>query len=201
MRKIILILISILFILSSLSVFAKTNNDYESKTKNLDTFIDLGSSLPSGLYISPGAMLTYRILKKLSLGGEIKYNYNFRFGDSYLLGLGIIRFTSLYLGAGFSYRFTDGEDTKGEYYMLIPDKKLLFAFTGGLIFRPFKIGPGRLGFNGGIDIYVSSTPVKKTTGNEENVVGNTLSSIISGSITAVYNALKINFGVNYTINF
>ncbi|MFW6139556.1 MAG: hypothetical protein ACOC7U_10355 [Spirochaetota bacterium] len=146
-------------------------------------------------------MATYK-LGPVRLGAEAKYSYGTKFGDSYLLGLGILKLGPFYGGAGVVAKITAAEDPSGEYYFATTEKRVTPALTTGLIIKPISLGPGKLGFNTALDIYASDTPVDASTvEDQESLVGAVMEGAIGGTINAILNLFKFSAGVNYTITF
>jgi hypothetical protein len=190
-----------LFLISVLLVFAGSPALFADANVDLDFKVDGSVSIPSGFFITPSVRAMYD-MGALGAGAELKYTHNLKYNDSYFLGLGIVELGPLYLGIGFAAKLTSAHDPTGEYYFATPASGVTLAFTGGTLFKPIPLGPGKLGFNAGLDIFASDTPIKSTdVSNPSELIGALFVQGIASGFNAIFNLFKINLGINYTIEF
>ncbi|HUT65543.1 MAG TPA: hypothetical protein VMZ05_05280 [Spirochaetota bacterium] len=194
MKRVMLLVITLIFICVTGSLFA--DGDFD-----LDFKLDMSVSIPSGFFITPSVRAMYN-MGTFGAGAELKYSHNLKYNDSYFLGFGLVELGPIYGGLGFAAKLTDAHDPTGEYYFATPETDVTLALTGGALFKPIPLGPGKLGFNAGFDLYASATPVKQTdVSNPADLIGALFTSGIASGFNAIFNLFKINLGVNYTVEF
>lgn len=168
---------------------------------DLDFKFDGSVSIPSGFFITPSVRAMYD-MGGVGAGAEIKYTHNLKYNDSYLLGFGIIELGPIYGGLGFAAKLTDAHDPTGEYYFATPPTDVTIALTGGALFKPIPLGPGKLGFNAGFDLYASATPVRQIdVSDPAELIGALFVQGFASGINAILNLFKMNLGINYTVQF
>ncbi len=190
-----------LLLISVLLVFAGSPALFADANVNLDFKIDGSVSIPSGFFITPSVRAMYD-MGAFGAGAELKYTHNLKYNDSYFLGFGIVELQPVYLGIGFAAKLTNAHDPTGEYYFATPPSDVTLAFTGGMLIKPIPLGPGKLGFNAGLDLFASDTPVKSSdVSSPAELIGALFVQGIGSGISAIFNLFKINLGINYTIEF
>ena len=194
MKRALLVGFTIVLLCVTGSVFA--DGDFD-----LDFKLDMSVAIPSGFFITPSVRAMYET-GAFGAGVELKYSHNLKYNDSYFLGFGIVGLGPIYGGVGFAAKLTDAHDPTGEYYFATPETDVTLALTGGALFKPIPIGPGKLGFNAGFDIYASSTPVKQSeVSDPADLIGALFVSGLASGFNAIFNLFKINLGINYTVEF
>ena len=194
MKRTIILMTVLLFLLGAR--YAITDSNF-----HLDFKVDGSVSIPSGFFITPSIRAMYNI-DTFGAGAEIKYSHNLNYNDSYILGFGLIEFGPFYSGLGFAGKLTDAHDPTGEYYFATPQFDVNIALTGGAVFKPIPLGAGKLGFNFGIDIYPSATPIPSSdVSSPSELVGALFVQGIASGINSILNLIKLNLGVNYTVLF
>ena len=108
----------------------------------------------------------------------------------------------VYSGLGFAAKLASVHDPSEEYYFSTLSSDVTLAFTGGTLFKPIPLEPGKLGFNTGLDLFLSDTPVKASEVSEPSgLIGALFAQGIGSGINAIRNFFKINLGINYTVEF
>ena len=91
------------------------------------------------------------------------------------------------------------------YYFTASDTGVVMALTFGLLFEPIPLGAGKLGFNFGFDFFTSDTPVEASeVSDPDDLIGSIVSAMVKGfawGATFGLNSIKMNLGVNYTLEF
>ncbi len=197
MKRVLIITFTSIFLFSTVPLFADGN-------LNLDFKIDGSLSIISGIFITPSVRAIYD-MGVFGAGAELKYTHNLTYNDSYLLGFGIAKLGPIYGGLGFAAKLTNAHDPTGEYYFATSETGIELALTCGALFKPIPLGPGKLGFNLGFDLFPSDTPVESSeVSDPADLIGSIAYAIIEGFAWGIIygiNMVKINLGVNYTVVF